>query len=93
LFWNVTLRSHTTAISTIETAKQSEESDFVFSEGLVALSLNGNNITDNGVKYLRSAVHSNHWFLGEGHVEHVLEFVICVIVSFIFVFLDITFVL
>ena len=68
LFWNVTLRSHTTAISTIETAKQSKESDFVFSEGLVALSLNGNNITEVGIGYLRSALHSNHWFLGEKYL-------------------------
>lgn len=83
MFWNVTLRSHTTAISTIETAKQSEESDFVFSEGLVALSLNGNNITDIGIKYLRSAVHSNHWFLGEGRV---VPFVICAILFYMNLF-------
>ena len=65
LFWNTTLRSDYTTVPSCVSAKEKEESDLVFSEGLVALSLMGNKISDQGVGFLRRAIHSNHWLLGK----------------------------
>jgi hypothetical protein len=62
LFWNTTLRYDPTAVSgTVAT----EETDRVFSQGLVALSVNGNHITEKGIGALRRAIRNNHWFLGK----------------------------
>jgi hypothetical protein len=36
----------------------------VFSQGLIALSVNGNEITGKGIGSLRMSVRNNHWFLG-----------------------------
>lgn len=65
LYWNATLRLDPTAISTAVAVKPTVETDLVCSQGLVALSLNGNCITDIGIGFVRRAVKSNHWILGE----------------------------
>lgn len=65
LFWNTTLRSDYTASSLAASTKQKAEIDLVFSQGLVALSLMGNRISGRGLGFLRRAIHSNHWLLGE----------------------------
>lgn len=64
-FWNTTLRSDCTVIRSNVNKREKEESDLVFSQGLVALSLMGNKISDKGLGFLRRAIHSNHWLLGK----------------------------
>jgi hypothetical protein len=65
LFWNTTLRSDPLAVSGTAAAKRSQETNRVLSSGLVAISINGNNITKSGIDFIRRAISTNHWFLGE----------------------------
>lgn len=59
LHWNTTLRMDVTTA-----ARRTEETDRVHSQGLVALSVNGNHITEEGIGILRRAIKSNFWVLG-----------------------------
>lgn len=65
LFWNTTLRSDPLVLSDTATTKRTLETNQVLSSGLVALSVNGNNITKAGVNVIARAISNNHWFLGE----------------------------
>ena len=65
LFWNTTLRSDPFSISGAAAEKHAEETNLVLSSGLVAISINGNNVTKKGMDVIRRAVSSNHWLLGE----------------------------
>jgi hypothetical protein len=65
LFWNTTLRSDPLAVSGTAAAKRTQETNRVLSSGLVAISINGNNITKSGIDFIRRAISTNHWFLGE----------------------------
>ena len=65
LFWDTSLRLYPFMKSGILTAQQTDELDLVFSQGLIALSLNGNEITDSGLGFIRRALRCNHWILGE----------------------------
>lgn len=65
LFWNTTLRSDSFTMSENSAARHSHETNLVLSSGLVALSINGNDITKIGADVLRKSIYKNHWLLGE----------------------------
>jgi hypothetical protein len=73
LFWNATLRSDHSgaahACASTRTGVQvgpvdGDETSFVFSAGLVVLSLNGNAFTDEGLLSISRALRKNSWLLG-----------------------------
>ena len=67
MFWNATLKAdpQSLSISGSSTAEHTKQTNRVLSSGLVAISLNGNNITKSGVDLLQKVIATNHWFLGE----------------------------
>lgn len=71
LYWNATLRLDLIA----RDAKPTVETDLVCCQGLVALSLNGNYITDIGMGFVRRAIKSNHWLLGEDILAYCFYFI------------------
>lgn len=65
LFWNTTLRSDALTMSENSASRHSHETNLVLSSGLVALSVNGNKITNIGAEIIRKSIHKNHWLLGK----------------------------
>ena len=61
-------------MSDAATTKRTLETNQVLSSGLVALSVNGNNITKAGIHKIVRALSNNHWFLGEDYWDwiHIL---------------------
>eukprot|EP00596_Hydrurales_sp_CCMP1899_P000353 CAMPEP_0119053064 /NCGR_PEP_ID=MMETSP1177-20130426/74171_1 /TAXON_ID=2985 /ORGANISM="Ochromonas sp, Strain CCMP1899" /LENGTH=941 /DNA_ID=CAMNT_0007032877 /DNA_START=124 /DNA_END=2949 /DNA_ORIENTATION=+ len=68
LHWNTTLRMDVNTA-----AKRTEETDRVHSQGLVALSVNGNSITEEGIGTLKRAIKSNFWVLGLNIANNKIE--------------------
>ena len=65
LFWNTTLRSDALTMSENSPARHSHETNLVLSSGLVAVSVNGNKITNIGAEIIRKSIYKNHWLLGK----------------------------
>ena len=65
MFWNATLKADPQSLSGTAAAERTKQTNRVLSSGLVAISLNGNHITKNGLDILQKVIATNHWFLGE----------------------------